>query len=387
VAPEAYTEHPNWPANYGAWYVSQVLDALTANPEVWSKTAFFLMYDENDGFFDHVVPALPPMTRAQGLSTVPTTNEIYPGSAQYAAGPYGLGARVPMVVISPWSKGGWVNSEVFDHTSLIRFVEARFGVKESNITPWRRAVTGDLTSAFDFKAPNAGVVSLPSTVAYVPPDNVRHADYKPAPPTVQAMPQQEKGTRPARAVPYELHVAAAVENGTVGLEFRNSGKATVVFQVRSGNSNDAPRSYTVSPKQEVSDTWAVASVGSTAYDLSVYGPNGFFRAFQGSIAPVAGAQLEVKTRYNQGQAGLMLELRNTGGSACEASIRDAYRNTTVTLKLRAHETAAREFELSSSHGWYDLLVEVEADAVYRRQLAGHVETGRDSVTDPAIAAS
>jgi phospholipase C len=387
VAPEAYTEHPNWPANYGAWYVSQVLDALTANPEVWSKTAFFLMYDENDGFFDHVVPALPPMTRAQGLSTVPTTNEIYPGSAQYAAGPYGLGARVPMVVISPWSKGGWVNSEVFDHTSLIRFVEARFGVKESNITPWRRAVTGDLTSAFDFSQPNSKVVPLPSTVAYVPPDNVRHADYKPAPPTAQAMPQQEKGTRPARALPYELHAAAEVENGTVELEFRNSGKATAVFQVRSGNSNDAPRSYTVSPKQEVSDTWAVASVGSTAYDLSVYGPNGFFRAFQGSIAPVAGAQLEVKTRYNRGQAGLMLELRNTGVSGCEVSIRDAYRKTTVTLQLRGHETAAREFELSGSHGWYDLLVEVEADAVYRRQLAGHVETGRDSVTDPAIAAS
>src|SRR6266702_3102316 len=60
VAPEAYTEHPNWPANYGAWYVSQMLDALTSKPEVWSKTAFFLMYDENDGFFDHMVPPTPP---------------------------------------------------------------------------------------------------------------------------------------------------------------------------------------------------------------------------------------------------------------------------------------------------------------------------------------
>jgi phospholipase C len=201
------------------------------------------------------------------------------------------------------------------------------------------------------------------------------------------MPQQEKGTRPARAVPYELHAAAEVENGTVELEFRNSGKATAVFQVRSGNSNDAPRSYTVSPNKEVSDTWAVASLGSTAYDLSVYGPNGFFREFKGSIAQVAGAQLEVRAHYERKHGELTLELRNTGGSACEVSIRDAYRNTTVTLKLRAHETAAREFELSSSHGWYDLLVEVEADAVYRRQLAGHVETGRDSVTDPAIASS
>ena len=150
VAPEAYTEHPNWPANYGAWYVSQVLDALTANPEVWSKTVLFLMYDENDGFFDHMVPPNPPMQHGEGISTVDTTNELFAGNSQYAAGAYGLGVRVPMIVISPWSKGGWVNSQVFDHTSLIRFVESRFAVTEPNITKWRRAVTGDLTSAFDF---------------------------------------------------------------------------------------------------------------------------------------------------------------------------------------------------------------------------------------------
>ncbi|WP_254062108.1 alkaline phosphatase family protein [Acidobacterium sp. S8] len=69
VAPEAYTEHPNWPANYGAWYVSQVLDALTANPEAWSKTVFFFMFDENDGFFDHMVPPTPPQSRTEGIST------------------------------------------------------------------------------------------------------------------------------------------------------------------------------------------------------------------------------------------------------------------------------------------------------------------------------
>ena len=80
VAPEAYTEHPNWPANYGAWYISQVLDALTANPEVWSKTVFFCMYDENDGFFDHMVPPTPPQSRAEGISTVDTTNEIFPAT-------------------------------------------------------------------------------------------------------------------------------------------------------------------------------------------------------------------------------------------------------------------------------------------------------------------
>ena len=166
VAPEAYSEHGNWPSNFGAWYVSQMLDALTANPDVWSKTAFFLCYDENDGFFDHMVPPTPPQSRAQGLSTVDTTNEIFPGNSYYESGPYGLGMRVPMIVISPWSKGGWVNSQVFDHTSLIRFIEARFGpqhpgLTESNITAWRRAVAGDLTTAFNFKTPNAKVVALP----------------------------------------------------------------------------------------------------------------------------------------------------------------------------------------------------------------------------------
>jgi phospholipase C len=147
-APEAYSEHPNWPANYGAYYVSQILDALTANPEVWSKTVLFVMYDENDGFFDHMVPPTPPQSAAEGLSTVPITNEIFPGGTDTTSGvstpgPYGLGARVPMFVISPWSKGGWVCSEVFDHTSLIQFVQARFGTEAApltnpNVTPGAR---------------------------------------------------------------------------------------------------------------------------------------------------------------------------------------------------------------------------------------------------------
>src|SRR5256884_7989472 len=138
-------------SNYGAWYFSLMLDALPANPEAWSKTVFFSLFDENDGFFDHIVPPTPPRSRAEGISTVGTTNELFEGAPNYPlsrfpAGPYGLGVRVPMIVISPWTKGGWVDSQVFDHTSLIRFVERRFGVLEPNITPWRRAVAGDRKS-------------------------------------------------------------------------------------------------------------------------------------------------------------------------------------------------------------------------------------------------
>ncbi len=169
VAPEAYSEHPNWEPDFGSWYVSQVIDILASNPDVWSKMALFITYDEEGGFFDHLVPPTPPPSPAEGRSTVATTNEIFAGSADHPAGPYGLGVRVPMIVVSPWSRGGWVNSQVFDHTSLIRFLEARFAhhhpdLIETNITPWRRAVAGDLTTAFDFKTPNASHrLVLPST--------------------------------------------------------------------------------------------------------------------------------------------------------------------------------------------------------------------------------
>ena len=204
VAPEAYTEHPNWPANYGAWYVSQVLDALTANPEVWSKTALFLMYDENDGFFDHMVPPTPPQSRAQGLSTVDTTNEIFAGNADFAAGPYrprraraddrhlARGARAagstPRSSTTPRSSASSSSASAAQHPDLI----------EPNITPWRRAVAGDLTSAFNFKTPERRAsCSLPSTAGYVPPDNDRHptTTCRCRPPS-QALPKQEPGVRP-----------------------------------------------------------------------------------------------------------------------------------------------------------------------------------------------
>src|SRR5579885_2624300 len=155
VAPEAYTEHPNWPANYGAWYVAQVLEILTSNPTLWSKTALFITYDETDGFFDHIVPPCPPTSRNNGLSTCDVSGELFAGNATYPAGPYGLGVRVPMLIVSPWTKGGYVCSQTFDHTSILQFIERRFGVMEPNISPWRRAICGDLTAAFDFTNPDA----------------------------------------------------------------------------------------------------------------------------------------------------------------------------------------------------------------------------------------
>ncbi|MFZ4686922.1 MAG: phosphocholine-specific phospholipase C, partial [Hyphomonadaceae bacterium] len=165
VSPAADSEHPgpSSPAQ-GADYIARVLDALTANPELWAKTVLLINFDENDGFFDHVPPPAPPSKDADGRllggSTVDTAGEYHTVRAEsektaerddLMGRPYGLGPRVPMYVVSPFSRGGFVNSEVFDHTSVIRFLEKRFGVMEPNISAWRRAVCGDLTSCFDFK--------------------------------------------------------------------------------------------------------------------------------------------------------------------------------------------------------------------------------------------
>jgi phospholipase C len=291
-----------------------------------------------------------------------------------------------MIVISPWSKGGWVNSEVFDHTSLIRFLERRFGIVEPNITPWRRAVTGDLTSAFNFASPNDGIVALPSTASYAPTNQNRYPDYVPTPPANQALPEQEPGTRPARALPYELHVEGAVNasRGGVQLVFRNTGKTGAAFQVRSGDGQTGPWTYTVGAGDETADSFG--SGGATSYDFAVSGPNGFLRTFAGGLA-AGSANLTINAIYDSESEGIVLVIRNDGSSAEKVSIFDAYSGKTRTHVLHPHNSVTYASELEESFGWYDLTVRVDSDLRFQRQLAGHVETGRPSVTDPAIGAA
>ncbi len=149
-------EHPALPPAFGAVGIMKVLEILTSNPAVWEKTALIISYDENGGFFDHVAPpTAPPGTPGEFLN-LPTL----PKTASGITGPIGLGFRVPGHVISPYSRGGLVSSDVFDHTSQLRLVETRYGVEVPNLTPWRRSVTGDMTSAFNFAAPKD--VSKPS---------------------------------------------------------------------------------------------------------------------------------------------------------------------------------------------------------------------------------
>jgi phospholipase C len=124
---------------------------------VWDRTVLFVTYDENGGFFDHVAPpTAPPGTPGEYVTTSPL-----PAATHGVAGPIGLGFRVPLLVISPFSRGGRINSDVADHTSLLRFLETRFGVEVPNLSAWRRAQTSDLTSTLDLTRARPGVPSLP----------------------------------------------------------------------------------------------------------------------------------------------------------------------------------------------------------------------------------
>ena len=390
AAPAGYTEHSDWPINYGAWYIAQIFNILVSNPDVFSKTVFLINYDEGDGSWDHLVSPTPPGTPAFGASTVSIENEIVKTHGEpkgFTPGPIGLSTRVPFLAISPWSKGGFVNSELFDHTSLIKFMEKRFGVFEPNISPWRRAVVGDLSSVFNFANPNNVHSKLQNIVRFLPPiAELEGGNVEAFVPTLDTVivgiPEQEQGVRPARALPYELNVHASLHVSTnrVVLVFSNTGSATVVFQVRSGSPEDVVRSYTVEPGKQLSGTWNADST----YDLSVYGPNGFLRSFKGSIHSGA-ALLDVASNYKtQGRGSITLAITNLANVEAEVTLLDAYTGKEISQHLKTHQILEDEVPLDQFGGWYDLTVKVSGDHNFKYQLAGHVETGKDSISDPAL---
>ncbi|MDR7331905.1 phosphocholine-specific phospholipase C [Roseateles asaccharophilus] len=388
VAPAEYSEHPG-PSTpvQGGWYAEQVLDALTADPAVWSRTVLLLMFDENDAFFDHMPPPAAPSRRADGSlagkSTVDDRAERHRDGQVYGPGP-----RVPLWVISPWSRGGWVNSEVFDHTSVIRFLEARFGVAEPNISPWRRAVFGDLTSCFDFAAPDAQPPALrPQTKAWADTQRARQRA-QPAieVPTAarQRLPQQAAGVRPSRALPYRLDVDLRTDaaDGAVTLEFINSGSAGAVFQVYDRLHLDAlPRRYTVEAGKRLQDVWQPTASDRTAYDLWLLGPNGFHRRFSGRLQPEpAGPGPDVALAIEGTQ--LIFTLRNDGDAACEFEIRqNSYRRAKLRRAVPAGMAVEWRWDVGVDGHWYDLVVSA---AGLERRYAGRVETGRHGISDPAM---
>ncbi|MEX3687288.1 phosphocholine-specific phospholipase C [Paraburkholderia sp. BR14263] len=406
VSPGAYSEHPGSSTpGQGAYYLQLLLDTLTANPDVWSKTVLFVNYDENDCFFDHMPAPNPPSPNGNGTyagkSTVTTQYEYFtlpnpPGDSSPLAPdgqPYGPGPRVPMFVVSPWSTGGFVNSQVFDHTSVLRFLEQRFGVRETNISPWRRTVFGDLTSCFNFSNPNdTAVAPLPApTKSAADAQSAQQSALGAVPvPSVasQTMPKQSLMARPSRALPYQLHTSANVDtkNGNVWLIFSNTGSAGAVFHVYDKLHLDKPpHRYTVEAGKELSDIWTPAAADAGAYDLWVLGPNGLHRQFTGNVTKAkSGPNPEVRVCYDTGNNAVYLTIMNTGSVATNTTVTsNAYRSDGPwTYAVPPGMQVEPYWSVTSSNGWYDFTLAAENGVT--RRFAGRVETGADSVSDPAM---
>jgi phospholipase C len=193
------SDHPPSPSIFGENILSLIITALTANPALWAKTLLLVTYDENGGFFDHVAPTTAPPGTPGEYVTAPAVPDPTVIGSPAITGPIGLGFRVPMLIISPFSRGGFVPSDLFDHTSVLRFLETRFGAEVPNLSAWRRAAVGDLTSAINFKKPDQSIPNLPSTlpaIQQVIQECVANlAGTTPYPvPNPQGLPSQEAGT-------------------------------------------------------------------------------------------------------------------------------------------------------------------------------------------------
>ncbi|WP_436497610.1 phosphocholine-specific phospholipase C [Actinokineospora sp. HUAS TT18] len=393
VAPTALSEHADHHPPAGEDLTARLLEKLAANPAVFAKTVFILNYDEFGGFWDHIPPPVPPVNGLygdgdDGRSTVANTGEIHTDGK-----PIGLGFRVPLIVVSPWTRGGYVNSEVFDHTSVLRFLERRFGVAEPNISAWRRSVCGDLTSMFDF----AG--TAPTTWPALP-DTSRYVDYgwwqtntfpRPTVPATQTMPTQEPGTRPARPLPYVLTVSARVTASNVYFDFTSAGTAGAHFYV-TANRFRAPQvwRYTAEAGKTVSDNFAVGTP-TGAYDYTCHGPNGFLRQFVGNrvTATTSGnANPEVTMRYAPTEGRIYLTMKNSGTRSCVVTVKaNRYRGDGPwPYTVGAGATVEDYFTVTSSNHWYDFTATADTTDGFLRRFAGHMETGKPSTSDPTIGA-
>ncbi|MGF1428489.1 phosphocholine-specific phospholipase C [Kitasatospora sp. LaBMicrA B282] len=382
VADQQSSEHPYATPEDGAHFVHMVINALNADPNVFDSTVLLINYDENDGFFDHVPPPVAPAG---------TAGEFYSSTN------IGMGFRVPLLAISPWSRGGWVNSQVFDHTSVLRFLEvwtAALGTPAqcTNISDWRRRVAGDLTGIFDFANPVYGLPTLPDTSQTIglatcgPLGNPS--------PTTNALPVQESGSRPARALPYqpganldhlELDSASVMK---VWLKMDNLGTATTHFAAyANAHRTGGPWQYTIDPGQSTSDYFNVGSgAGNGAYDLTIIGPNRFLRRFQGD-ATKAGKNLVVTSSYSNapdtGKPAIWFKLANNGSNPVTFTIKsNNYRTDGPwTYTVAAGQSVSDYFNaVAYNGGWYDFTVTAGNDATFSQRFTGHLETGAASVT-------
>jgi len=388
------SEHPKAVPAKGEHVCAQLIEALVDHPEIFARTVFILNYDEAGGFYDHALPPVPAIAADDGFSTVSVDGEAKDYGTRDVANPgrhpIGLGIRVPAMVISPWSRGGYVCSQLFDHTSVIRFIEARFGVREPNISAWRRSVCGDLTSALDFATPNRdwGTLGLPDTRDFMNRVERSAIGAANAIPAVQRPTAQMPGQRPARPLPYDFTVIGTVTSQRrFRLAMDNPGPVGIVLSVHDNISRQKPLSYTIGAgDRHDSEQWHDAGP-LDAYDFSVHGPNGFFHRYAGSLAPDAPAAEAILDRQDDDDVVRIL-LTNNGAVPLDyiVTLADPDRKAQPrrkTLRVPPGQRVASVWPLRGL-GWYDIAATMPADKVFARRFAGSTRAAR--TTDPAIGA-
>jgi phospholipase C len=361
VAPAGYCEHPSYTPDYGAHYVNTVLQTLLGNPELWQNTALFITYDEHDGFFDHQLPPFPETS---------VTDEYIDGL------PIGPGTRVPMLIASPWTRGGYVDSNVYNHTSMLEFLATWTGVKPANVTPWRASITGDLTTAFDFKNPDFSIPgNIPTLTQTWALTQLTGGSTTPPAEGDQEMPTQEPGTRPHRPSNLQLFADVTVNRKTsaVTAALTNTGTVGGSFAVYPDDYlTFGATPFTVLPWAKRSYVWEAAATGGK-YAFSVYGPDGFLTSFAGSVVPagVNAGQIPVVTAA-LGREKLELTLANEGSEAIVYTVTpNDYEGSTKTVTVR-HGSSTTISWPTDPYGYYDVVITTNSADGFRRRYAGRI---------------
>ncbi len=437
AGPQNFSDHPSAPW-YGAWYISEILDILTKNPEVWKKTIFIVTYDENDGYYDHVPPySIPDNNKPEtgkcssGIETeiefVRLENELAQGIDKKEArgGAIGLGFRVPMIIASPWSRGGKVCSELFEHTSTLQFLETFLNKKYNknihldNISEWRRTISGNLTSAFSpfetgkdqlpFLNRNEFVETIYSAkfmqepANYTPLSTAQIEEITSNPLASTLLPRQEPGIRASCALPYELYVHGQLDkdkkdfivNFAAGNKLFGADAAGSPFTVYApvnfeGKDKCRNWSFAVKAGDALDYNWKLSAFEDNAYHLRVNAPNGFYREFKGDKKdPLLSIEINYEKNRLTGKptGNIALKLVNNDASQLyRISLKDnGYRKDAVTKQIAQGEQIIT-IDLKKSFGWYDFSLAVEGFNAFSHRFAGRVETGNESFTDPVMGA-
>jgi len=392
IAPTNLSEHANHMPPFGEDLTARILKKVAENPKYYSKMAFFLNYDEGGQFFDHHWTPTPPVSEEDGKSTVTTKGEVL----EVLKLPIGLGFRVPMTVISPWTRGGYVNSQVFDHTSVIQFLEKRFNVQCPNISPWRRAMTGDLLSIFNFTTKNETFPELPDTSDYVEKAKEECTTLPPPEvPAKQQMPHQEPGVKKSRALPYMLEATGSAVGLTFTLNITNSGSVGSPFYLYDNYTrSNKPRKYAVESGKKLTDNIQLNKTAGK-YSYALHGPNGFVRTFSGSVSPSLDSPSLV-VRQLPSSEQILLEVSNPTDVelVLEASFNTEFYGNEDNLAhlppLRSlvapGEAVTHKWNLKPTRNWYDFTVFAKApgDATFTWRAMGRMENGKEGISDPFI---